>query len=215
MYKHLFNKVIVVFSIMITLVFLTSTIQAAPVLSMAPSGESPTNNDFYLAVNTFDTFTIDIYFDLPTSEYPSATYNGMYATSFNLNFDPNYLEVNNTSYNTAAFEDSTFSNIIVYSNYIDFAPLDNFGTGFDGQFLVGSVTFNAKSSLGTTYLTTSDTNPSIAGDFYTQNFTSLDSSVLFKTGEIEISEVPIPGALWLLGSGLIGMVGIRRKLGKS
>jgi hypothetical protein len=29
------------------------------------------------------------------------------------------------------------------------------------------------------------------------------------------SAVPIPGALWLLGSGLIGIVGIRRKLGKS
>jgi hypothetical protein len=27
--------------------------------------------------------------------------------------------------------------------------------------------------------------------------------------------IPIPGALWLLGSGLIGMVGIRRKLGKA
>ena len=27
--------------------------------------------------------------------------------------------------------------------------------------------------------------------------------------------VPIPGALWLLGSGLIGMVGVRRKLNKS
>ena len=27
-----------------------------------------------------------------------------------------------------------------------------------------------------------------------------------------MSEVPIPGAVWLLGSGLIGLVGIRRKL---
>lgn len=30
-----------------------------------------------------------------------------------------------------------------------------------------------------------------------------------------VNVVPIPGAIWLLGSGLIGMVGIRRKLGKS
>jgi hypothetical protein len=27
-----------------------------------------------------------------------------------------------------------------------------------------------------------------------------------------MSEVPIPGAIWLLGSGMIGIVGIRRKL---
>jgi hypothetical protein len=31
---------------------------------------------------------------------------------------------------------------------------------------------------------------------------------------LEIATVPIPGAIWLLGSGLIGIVGIRRKLKK-
>ena len=31
---------------------------------------------------------------------------------------------------------------------------------------------------------------------------------------VQISNVPIPGAIWLLGSGLIGIVGIRRKLKK-
>ncbi len=34
-------------------------------------------------------------------------------------------------------------------------------------------------------------------------------------GEIwELHTVPIPGAVWLLGSGLLGLVGIRRKLKK-
>ena len=28
----------------------------------------------------------------------------------------------------------------------------------------------------------------------------------------KVSSVPIPGAIWLFGSGLIGIVGIRRKL---
>jgi len=32
--------------------------------------------------------------------------------------------------------------------------------------------------------------------------------------EIDPTPVPIPGAVWLLGSGLIGMVGIRRKFKK-
>jgi hypothetical protein len=38
----------------------------------------------------------------------------------------------------------------------------------------------------------------------------------FKEGYFEVdftvSEVPIPGAVWLLGSGLIGIIGFRRKL---
>ena len=31
---------------------------------------------------------------------------------------------------------------------------------------------------------------------------------------IDISAVPIPGEVWLLGSGLIGLVGIRRRFQK-
>ena len=39
-------------------------------------------------------------------------------------------------------------------------------------------------------------------DFYYVNF------------DLQMSEVPIPGAIWLLGSGFIGLVGLRRKLRK-
>ena len=35
-----------------------------------------------------------------------------------------------------------------------------------------------------------------------------------KGGIAEIANVPIPGAIWFLGSGLIGIVGIRRKIKK-
>ncbi len=31
---------------------------------------------------------------------------------------------------------------------------------------------------------------------------------------ITLNSVPIPGAIWLLGSGLLGLLGIRRKLNK-
>lgn len=40
---------------------------------------------------------------------------------------------------------------------------------------------------------------------------SYNSSTYFNA-TLEFSPVPIPGAVWLLGSGLIGVVGIRRKL---
>ncbi|MCD6376963.1 MAG: VPLPA-CTERM sorting domain-containing protein [Caldisericaceae bacterium] len=213
MFKHLFNNVIIVFAILAALVFFNATSQAAPVLSMALSGQSATNDDFYHAVVPLETFTIDIYFDLPTTEYPSGEVKGLFGVNFNLGFDSDYFQVEGTSYNGTAFEDSSFTKITVKSNYISFGLLDNLGDGPDDQFLMGSVTFSAKDKLGTTLLIISDPNPSIGYDFMTQTGGSLDPIVSFKTGEISV--VPIPGALWLLGSGLIGMVGVRRKLGKS
>ena len=46
-------------------------------------------------------------------------------------------------------------------------------------------------------------------------FRRLDDYVVGATTTLtELQSVPIPGAIWLLGSGLIGIVGIRRKLKK-
>ena len=52
--------------------------------------------------------------------------------------------------------------------------------------------------------------------------TGPDSGIVFGTGgtdyapylSVTVSSIPIPGAVWLLGSGLIGIVGIRRKYKK-
>lgn len=50
-------------------------------------------------------------------------------------------------------------------------------------------------------------------DVWADYFAGSITAPLDVDGSVNV--VPIPGALWLLGSGLIGMVGIRRKLGKS
>jgi hypothetical protein len=44
----------------------------------------------------------------------------------------------------------------------------------------------------------------------TNNVRPPDIDIDFTT--VEISPIPIPGAIWLLGSGLIGLVGLRKKL---
>ena len=36
----------------------------------------------------------------------------------------------------------------------------------------------------------------------------------FDLDDVSVLAVPIPGAIWLLGSGLIGLIGIRRKFKK-
>jgi hypothetical protein len=81
---------------------------------------------------------------------------------------------------------------------------------------ISDLDFGGGASIGS--LTLSDvTAPALIGDF------SFDGhSITFKPDHgvwtanqgatVNINTVPIPGAIWLLGSGLIGMVGIRRKL---
>jgi hypothetical protein len=39
-----------------------------------------------------------------------------------------------------------------------------------------------------------------------------DLASLFPTVLAEVNQVPIPGAVWLLGSGLLGLVGLRRRM---
>jgi len=65
-------------------------------------------------------------------------------------------------------------------------------------------------------------NPQPLPDYYTFNYVMVDKLRWYSPeGHIcidnisvgnEIAGVPIPGAVWLLGSGLIGIVGIRRKM---
>lgn len=54
-------------------------------------------------------------------------------------------------------------------------------------------------------------NPSSAGGFQTQSLVSGSLESGFNLNFVQVSPVPIPGAIWLLGSGLVGLIGLRRK----
>ena len=60
-------------------------------------------------------------------------------------------------------------------------------------------------------VTTGDRSSAI--DFMTYSGAVFDDSVAFYGANA--TAIPIPGALLLFGSGLIGIVGVRRRLGKS
>lgn len=47
-----------------------------------------------------------------------------------------------------------------------------------------------------------------AGDFALEDFLSIDDQIEFKS--LTINQVPIPSAFWLLGSGLVGLIGLGR-----
>ena len=58
-----------------------------------------------------------------------------------------------------------------------------------------------------------DLNAYLGGQLYANGVAISNQDLAFKT-YIEPAPVPIPGAAWLLGSGLIGIFGIRRKFKK-
>ncbi|BDQ33785.1 hypothetical protein [Pseudodesulfovibrio portus] len=64
-------------------------------------------------------------------------------------------------------------------------------------------------------LTVFDITPYLAGvmDLHIEVFNGASSYAMeFISSTLRVSPTPIPGALWLLGSGLLGLIGLRRKM---
>lgn len=49
-------------------------------------------------------------------------------------------------------------------------------------------------------------------DYFNSIVFSIQGGDTLAISSVEVSPTPIPGAVWLLGSGLIGLVGVRRKM---
>jgi len=82
-----------------------------------------------------------------------------------------------------------------------------------GDVLLGTVTFHILPGVSTgsiCLLTTSDLNPKPFDDFVLEDGTVWDDIIEYGSGELNV--VPIPSTLLLLGSGLIGFLGLSRRM---
>ncbi|BAZ94310.1 ornithine/acetylornithine aminotransferase [Thiohalobacter thiocyanaticus] len=76
--------------------------------------------------------------------------------------------------------------------------------------IVGTLTFQALAAGDTALTMAVTTDPLKGGDFYSA-VTYQQQAVTFLGSQVEVSAVPVPAAVWLFGSGLIGLAGIARR----
>ena len=86
------------------------------------------------------------------------------------------------------------------------------GLAADGPILVGTLSFTGL-SLGVSPMTMAD-NDTPAGNWFATDGTDLAGLVEYvvEPGELtDVNVVPVPAAVWLFGTGLLGLVGVARR----
>jgi len=148
------------------------------------------------------------------------------STTYTFNFTENYLGDGVTELNDkiSAFECSISGiagvNWIIDNSSIvgDYATNWFFGEGPGNEFTGVEINFPGVTPLTTgpvlNIISIDDTPLNLSG-FIPYTFNGPEYTAGSYSASLDVASVPIPGALWLLGSGLVGMVGVRRKLGKA
>ena len=82
------------------------------------------------------------------------------------------------------------------------------GTNAGVQVNIGSISGLGSPSIGATNITGTQANDLLAGLWYINIHTTN-----FPAGEIrgQVNVVPVPAAVWLFGSGLVGLIGVARR----
>ena len=189
-------------TLFVAMVFWVSFVLAAPVLHMDVEGY-PTGTE-EITVKKGDYFTFHIWL----SDVPEP---GLIAWNHDLVLNPKVEVV-----------DVDIKDPFIGEGKIVGEELEMGGTILTGEPVFGTtvslanITFHCI-ELGETDLIQAWHFP-IAENFVLANFTSIDQDLGFPGTEgfsppsIHVNQVPIPTTLLLLGSGLIGVIGLRRKI---
>ena len=155
-----------------------------------------------LTVSPGDNFTLTV----QGSDFP-----GIMGGGLNFDFDSSILQINQVTINQSVFE-------FYIGNGIEEGELDHasgmlsntaFNTfaGAAGNFDIMTIYFTALAE-GTSQLSISESSIWVFSDIYGN---AIGGDITYASADISVTAVPLPGALWLFGSGLLVLFKVKRR----
>lgn len=155
-------------------------------------------NNNALSVNESDTFSLTIM----GSAFPEIVGGGL-----NLDFDPAVVQIDSVAINTTVFDFYTAEGSL--DNLVGTLTDTSFNTfaGVSGSFDIMTIGFTAVGA-GVSTLMLSESSIAVFSD---SSGNTIGDQISYETATITVSAVPVPAAIWLFASGLIGLARVVRQ----
>ena len=177
---------------------------AAPVVELSPVDLSLLNNDGQIEVLVGSTFDVEINFTGLDGNVSLDNGNGLVGMNLGISWDGlvDFISFSNGSAWDTIDQDSSTEGELVLNGY-------QYGTSIDYDHLIGTLSFTCKGE-GLAELTPYELVPDFS--FGLEDRSQLVGVQFEGITVNQVQAIPIPPAILLLGGGLLGMLGIRRKI---
>lgn len=133
------------------------------------------------------------------------------AAGFLLSYDTNLLSVVSSGMSSEASAAGFFADEFGGPGAID-VSLGTFGAGVASVSNLYTFTFLVAADAVPGTSTTALLDIGLIGDVWSvDRLIIATADITFNGAEIQVNNIPIPAAVWLLGSGLVGLVGVARR----